>query len=99
MRHRCCQHTFRLPLAHILCDSSSDCCDLAGHRSLCCCFPGFLYRSADLGLSASDVGDAGARERVVSVAKAEARAAGRVIKDDGSAAVAIADFLAQYKLI
>jgi electron transfer flavoprotein beta subunit len=54
---------------------------------------------ADLGLNASDVGDAGAKERVVSVAKAEARAAGRVIKDDGSAAVAIADFLAQYKLI
>jgi electron transfer flavoprotein beta subunit len=53
----------------------------------------------DLGLNASDVGDAGAKERVVSVAKAEARAAGRIIKDDGSAAVAIADFLAQYKLI
>jgi electron transfer flavoprotein beta subunit len=54
---------------------------------------------ADLGLSASEVGEAGARERVVSVAKAEARAAGRVIKDDGTGAVAIADFLAQYKLI
>ncbi len=54
---------------------------------------------SDLGLNASDVGDAGARERVVSVGKVEARAAGRVIKDDGSAAVAIADFLAQYKLI
>ena len=53
----------------------------------------------DLGLAASDVGEAGAKERVVSVAKAEARAAGRVIKDDGSAATAIADFLAQNKLI
>jgi hypothetical protein len=29
----------------------------------------------------------------------EARAAGRIIKDDGSAAAAIADFLDQYKLI
>ncbi|HEU5198220.1 MAG TPA: electron transfer flavoprotein subunit beta/FixA family protein [Ktedonobacterales bacterium] len=54
---------------------------------------------ADLGLNASDVGDAGAKERVVAVAKAEARAAGRIIKDDGSAAVAIADFLDQYKLM
>jgi electron transfer flavoprotein beta subunit len=54
---------------------------------------------ADLGLSADEVGEAGAKEQVVSVAKAEARAAGRVIKDDGAAAVAIADFLAQYKLI
>lgn len=54
---------------------------------------------ADLGLSASDVGEAGARERVVSVAKVEARAAGQVIKDDGGAAVAVANFLDQYKLI
>ncbi len=54
---------------------------------------------ADLGLDAGEVGEAGARERVVSVGKAEARAAGRVIKDDGSAAGAIADFLAQHKLI
>ncbi len=49
----------------------------------------------DLGLNAADVGEAGARERVVSVAKVEARAAGQIIKDDGSAAVAIADFLSK----
>jgi electron transfer flavoprotein beta subunit len=54
---------------------------------------------ADLGLNASEVGEAGAKERVVSVSKIEARAAGRVIKDDGAAAVAIADFLDQYKLL
>lgn len=54
---------------------------------------------ADLGLNANEVGEAGAKERVVSVSKVEARAAGRIIKDDGSAAVAIADFLDQYKLI
>ena len=53
----------------------------------------------DLGLSAQDVGEAGARERVVGVSKVEARAAGRVIKDDGVAAMAIADFLDQYKLL
>ena len=54
---------------------------------------------ADLGLNANEVGAAGARERVVSVSKVEARAAGRVIKDDGTAVVAIADFLDQYKLL
>jgi electron transfer flavoprotein beta subunit len=53
---------------------------------------------ADLGLKADEVGEAGAKERVVAVSKVEARAAGRVIKDDGSAAVAIADFLGQHKL-
>jgi electron transfer flavoprotein beta subunit len=53
----------------------------------------------NLGLTANEVGEAGARERVVSVSKVEARAAGRVIKDDGNAAVAIADFLDQYKLL
>ncbi len=54
---------------------------------------------ADLGLNAQDVGEAGAKERVAGVSKVEARAAGRVIKDDGAAAVAIADFLDQYKLL
>lgn len=53
----------------------------------------------DLELNPQDVGDAGAKERVVGVSKVEARAAGRVIKDDGTAAVAIADFLDQYKLL
>ena len=41
---------------------------------------------ADLGLDASQVGEAGARERVLSIGKAEARAAGQVIKDDGNSA-------------
>jgi len=61
--------------------------------------PMAMMSVADLGLSANNVGEAGAKERVVSVAKVEARAAGRVIKDDGRAATAIADFLNQYKLI
>src|SRR5439155_721117 len=47
----------------------------------------------DLGIDASQVGDAGARERVLMIGKAEARAAGQVIKDDGNAAEHIADFL------
>src|SRR5437870_3465098 len=54
---------------------------------------------ADLGIDASEVGDAGAHERVMSIGKVEARAAGQVIKDDGNAAVAIADFLQRHKLL
>lgn len=53
----------------------------------------------DLGIDASQVGDAGARERVLTVGKVEARAAGQVIKDDGNAAQYIADFLQRYQLL
>jgi electron transfer flavoprotein beta subunit len=54
---------------------------------------------ADLDIDASEVGEAGARERVMAIGKVEARAAGQVIKDDGSAAQAIADFLQRYQLL
>ncbi|MEO7022429.1 MAG: electron transfer flavoprotein subunit beta/FixA family protein [Ktedonobacteraceae bacterium] len=54
---------------------------------------------ADLGLDASLVGEAGARERVLVIGKAEARAAGQIIKDDGDAATKIADFLQRYALL
>ncbi len=54
---------------------------------------------ADLGIDASLVGEAGARERVLALGKAEARAAGQVIKDDGNAAQQIADFLQRYQLL
>jgi electron transfer flavoprotein beta subunit len=54
---------------------------------------------ADLGIDASVVGEAGARERVLAVGKAEARAAGQVIKDEGDAAQKIADFLQRYQLL
>jgi electron transfer flavoprotein beta subunit len=53
----------------------------------------------DLGIDASEVGEAGAHERVVSIGKVEARAAGQVIKDEGNAAQAIADFLQRYQLL
>jgi electron transfer flavoprotein beta subunit len=53
----------------------------------------------DLGIEASQVGEAGARERVMSVGTAEARAAGQVIKDEGNSAQAIADFLQRYQLL
>src|SRR5579875_1579813 len=41
---------------------------------------------SDLGLDPSQVGEAGAREQVLSIGKAEARAAGQIIKDEGNAA-------------
>ena len=54
---------------------------------------------ADLGIESSQVGEAGARERVMTIGNAEARAAGQVIKDDGDSAQAIADFLQRYQLL
>lgn len=54
---------------------------------------------ADLDIDASQVGEAGARERVLAIGQAEARAAGQVIKDEGDAALKIADFLQRYQLL
>jgi electron transfer flavoprotein beta subunit len=54
---------------------------------------------ADLGIEASQVGEAGARERVMAIGQVEARAAGQVIKDEGNSAQAIADFLQRFQLL
>ncbi len=54
---------------------------------------------ADLGIEPSQVGSAGARERVLTIGTAEARAAGQILKDDGNAAQQIADFLQRYQLL
>jgi electron transfer flavoprotein beta subunit len=54
---------------------------------------------ADLGIDPSQVGEAGARERVMTIGKVEARAAGQVVKDEGNAAQVIADFLQRYQLL
>ncbi len=53
----------------------------------------------DLGIDASQVGEAGARERVLTIGTVEARAAGQIVKDDGNAAQNIADFLQRYQLL
>ena len=53
----------------------------------------------DLGIDTSEVGEAGAHERVMTIGTAEARAAGQVMKDDGNSAQAIADFLQRYQLL
>ena len=61
--------------------------------------PFIQFSLADLGIEASQVGEAGARERVMTIGMAEARAAGQVIKDEGNSAQAIADFLQRYQLL
>ena len=53
----------------------------------------------DLDIDATQVGEAGARERVLAIGSAEARAAGQIVKDDGNAAQSIADFLQRYQLL
>ncbi|MGH2493573.1 MAG: electron transfer flavoprotein subunit beta/FixA family protein [Ktedonobacteraceae bacterium] len=53
----------------------------------------------DLGVDAAQVGEAGAREQVMTIGKVEARAAGQVVKDDGNAAQTVADFLQRYQLL
>ncbi len=56
-------------------------------------------KAADLGFSPEQVGEKGAKEKVLGWAPAEQRKAGSIIKDDGTAATQIADFLAQLKVI
>jgi electron transfer flavoprotein beta subunit len=50
--------------------------------------------TADLGLSAGEVGESGARERVVTIGAPPARQAGQVYEDQGDGGRRIADFLA-----
>ena len=56
-------------------------------------------KAADLGFSPEQVGVQGAKEKVLGWVSAEQRKAGTVIKDDGTAATQIADFLARLKVI
>jgi electron transfer flavoprotein beta subunit len=54
---------------------------------------------ADLGLSADEVGWAGARQEIVMVAPAEERKAGEIVEDDGEAHARVVAFLEQLKVI
>ena len=54
---------------------------------------------ADLGLDASTVGWAGARQQIVDVRQAEERQAGEKIEDDGNAHERIVAFLEQLKVV
>jgi electron transfer flavoprotein beta subunit len=54
---------------------------------------------ADLGIEASTVGAAGARQEITEVADAEARSGGEIVVDDGDGAHRIALFLEQLKVV
>ena len=61
--------------------------------------PQELLSLADLGIDASAAGDAGSRTEVLALAEPPARAGARKIEDDGNAAQAIVNFLAEKRLI
>ena len=54
---------------------------------------------ADLGLDASEAGEAGSRTEVLALGAPPARGDARKLEDDGNAAQAIVDFLAEKRLI
>jgi electron transfer flavoprotein beta subunit len=54
---------------------------------------------ADLGVDAGEVGEAGSRTTVLALGTPPARGDARKIEDDGNAAQAIVDFLAEKRLI
>lgn len=58
-----------------------------------------IYKAADLGLGADQVGESGAREKVLTIGRPPARAAGKTVTDEGEGGKQIADFLAEIKVI
>ena len=58
-----------------------------------------VYTAADLGLPADQVGERGAREKVLTIGRPPKREAGKVVVDEGEGGKQIADFLAGIKVI
>ena len=58
-----------------------------------------VYTAADLALPADQVGEMGAREKVLTVGRPPKRQAGKVVVDEGEGGRQIADFLAEIKVI
>jgi electron transfer flavoprotein beta subunit len=58
-----------------------------------------VYTAADLGLPADQVGEKGAREKVLTIGRPPMRQAGKVVTDEGEGGKQIADFLAEIKVI
>lgn len=58
-----------------------------------------VYTAADLGLAPEQVGEKGAREKVLTVGRPPKRQAGKVVTDEGEGGKQIADFLAEIKVI
>jgi electron transfer flavoprotein beta subunit len=61
--------------------------------------PSDVVSLADLGVDPGDAGEAGSKTEVLGLADPPARGDARKIEDDGNAAQAIVDFLAEKRLI
>jgi len=58
-----------------------------------------VYSAADLGFSPDQVGEKGAREKVLTIGRPPKRQAGKAVTDEGEGGKQIADFLAEIKVI
>ena len=58
-----------------------------------------VYTAADLGIPADQVGEKGAKEKVLTVGRPPKRQAGKVVVDEGEGGKQIADYLAEIKVI
>jgi electron transfer flavoprotein beta subunit len=58
-----------------------------------------VYTAADLGFAPDQVGEKGAREKVLTIGRPAKREAGKVVTDEGEGGKQIADFLAEIKVI
>lgn len=58
-----------------------------------------VYKVTDLGLSPEEVGEKGAREKVLAIGRPPKRQAGKAVTDEGEGGKQIADFLAEIKVI
>jgi len=58
-----------------------------------------VYSAADLGLPPDQVGEKGAREKVLTIGRPAQRQAGKAVVDEGEGGKQIADFLAEIKVI
>jgi len=58
-----------------------------------------VYSAADLGLAPDQVGEKGAREKVLTIGRPPKRQAGKAVTDEGEGGKQIADFLAEIKVI
>jgi electron transfer flavoprotein beta subunit len=58
-----------------------------------------VYTAADLGVAPDQVGEKGAREKVLTIGRPAKRQAGKSVVDEGEGGKQIADFLAEIKVI
>jgi electron transfer flavoprotein beta subunit len=57
------------------------------------------YGIGDLGLSPDEVGEAGAREKVLEVGRPPMRQAGKVVEDEGEGGIQVANYLTEIKVL